>query len=1516
MRKLVSILVPFLIVLFLIGSSNQPLSTNSQKVTPAIENAIEPVQNDSSLTTSDNDINPLAKKETVFYGMADDPSVRNIVGYADYILCSHALWSSGATIRDNVRYLSDHGVKVILVSGWWDVFPFTGAGINGWEDMHWENVVYGMNATESVKYRIRQMMDEIGPEYVWGISIGEEEPVGDQSFPWAFITWYMNLFYDWIHEEYPGVNVLQWIQPVPFYLQQAHNLKADAIIYDNYNQNYTEIAGIASQLKTAYPTTPLLFMISSVEHTDPWFTCHPPTYTKRAVAAIAPYADIIGFWLTDDYGNEGWEIEHEGYKLAQRICNQIHIMDANTIYGNTEWFECGFGNDTVTDSLDNWYGSYWRDQPPDTDLLIETSTDNKVGDNSINLTCTDFGTHSFWWQYLGHDYGFPDWPGIPNSHPINMTDASRITFWVKGFGWENHPSAKARIYIEESNYPLGYPGNLTLPEITSYLADGQWHRVTIDLPLPPSSCYDWEGYCSQLRIEVDYSESVVSNTVSILFDGWVVESFDTGKAHGLSSINDYVAVINGTLYIGGNAYFESHFPQANAWYYQYSGTGDIEMLLNGTWTSPPDEGIPCRWNVSAIRLSNGSFEWFKVNAIPPIVDILYPLENSLLSGYIEVQVNATDESGIDRVEFSVDDVLLHVDSTYPYTFTWDTTTLLDGVHLLNVTAWSDDLKSNFHDIEVTIDNTQPSLTINTPEEAEEVTGSVSISALTNDLSGIASVEFFLDGLSLFTDYTSPYEYIWNTLSASDGVHNITCQAVDIARNVQFESCLVTVDNSGPLLSMHSVSVWGSSGCVAVNTSDPSGIKRVEFFLDDTLQFTDYAYPYEWLWSGMTIPDGNHIVLVHSYDTLNHSSTASSGLQIDNTLPTLSVSWTPSETILSSVVEFNAIANDINGIAYVEFYLHGALQYTDYLAPYGWTWDTRLVADGNHSLMVIATDSRGNSKYVFMNLVVDNTGPSVTVNSPTNGTVLPGPCSMTVTISVYDATGIDTVLLSYHDGTSWNIVSMVPSGSFFQATTSTFPHNTLLTFYVFANDTLGNEHTSGLYQCTILDMFGPVIGLPTLLPEVPTSFNVVTVSTSVSDDSDVDAVLLSYRVDFGSWINVTMILNSVYWANIPAMPTGSLVSYRIFASDSLGQWNSSPIYEYTVVSFDVLPPTILGSNWAPVTPDDSQSVTVSVNATDPSGVSFMILAYHDGSSWHNITMVLLSGQYAGNVPAQTYRTFVTLKVYACDGQGNWGVTPLGSYNVASSDLDGPEVLLLTWTPSVPTEEEDAVVYAVLSDASGISGVILCYGRGAALVNVTMTFNGTGYTAAIRAYPIGAQVDFCTYSCDNRNNWAVGEWSTYTVCASDITAPTIGSISWSPSAPLSNESIDVRITVSDENGITLVLLAYFDGIVWRNLTMTLISSGPPQYMARLPALGAAGTIQLWVLAWDSKGNLAYTEIMEIEVQQVPPIITTTTTSVITTPDTLVIAATGAIAYGLPIGIMIGLLPSLLRRRKRGG
>jgi hypothetical protein len=61
-----------------------------------------------------------------------------------------------------------------------------------------------------------------------------------------------------------------------------------------------------------------------------------------------------------------------------------------------------------------------------------------------------------------------------------------------------------------------------------------------------------------------------------------------------------------------------------------------------------------------------------LEAISPAVSISYPAGNSTISGLVVVTAEATDNMGVERVEFYVDDVLQATDSSSPYQFSWNT----------------------------------------------------------------------------------------------------------------------------------------------------------------------------------------------------------------------------------------------------------------------------------------------------------------------------------------------------------------------------------------------------------------------------------------------------------------------------------------------------------------------------------------------------------------------------------------------------------------------------------------------------------------------------------------------------------------------------------------------------------------------------------------------------------------------------------------------------------------------------
>jgi len=96
-----------------------------------------------------------------------------------------------------------------------------------------------------------------------------------------------------------------------------------------------------------------------------------------------------------------------------------------------------------------------------------------------------------------------------------------------------------------------------------------------------------------------------------------------------------------------------------------------------------------------------------------------------------------------------------------------------------------------------------------------------------------------------------------------------------------------------------------------------------------------------------------------------------------------------------------------------------------------------------------------------------------------------------------------------------------------------------------------------------ETIGPSIGVPVTTPSIPDNSSDVVVNVTVSDPSGVDTVILEYY-NGTHWTNITMIdTGSSYFATIPLLPNGTVVTYRIYANDTLGNISISPDYQYTV-----------------------------------------------------------------------------------------------------------------------------------------------------------------------------------------------------------------------------------------------------------------------------------------------------------------------------------------------------------------
>lgn len=75
-----------------------------------------------------------------------------------------------------------------------------------------------------------------------------------------------------------------------------------------------------------------------------------------------------------------------------------------------------------------------------------------------------------------------------------------------------------------------------------------------------------------------------------------------------------------------------------------------------------------------------------LDGVAPSATITAPANGATVSGTVSVTANASDNIGVDRVEFLLDGALSGSDASAPYTYAWNSTTASNGAHALQARA--------------------------------------------------------------------------------------------------------------------------------------------------------------------------------------------------------------------------------------------------------------------------------------------------------------------------------------------------------------------------------------------------------------------------------------------------------------------------------------------------------------------------------------------------------------------------------------------------------------------------------------------------------------------------------------------------------------------------------------------------------------------------------------------------------------------------------------------------------------
>lgn len=190
-------------------------------------------------------------------------------------------------------------------------------------------------------------------------------------------------------------------------------------------------------------------------------------------------------------------------------------------------------------------------------------------------------------------------------------------------------------------------------------------------------------------------------------------------------------------------------------------------------------------DTNCVPVENGDNCLVAGDTTPPTVNISSPAENTTVSGIVPINVDASDNTGVARVEFYINGELKTTDTTSPYSYSWDSKTVANQQATLKAVAYdtAEPGNSSADSLNVNVlngDTQAPTVPTNVTAQANAA-NKVTISwVASTDNIGVAGYWVTRNGTAI-AKVTSGVQYVDTTVLPST-VYGYRVMAFDAAGN--------------------------------------------------------------------------------------------------------------------------------------------------------------------------------------------------------------------------------------------------------------------------------------------------------------------------------------------------------------------------------------------------------------------------------------------------------------------------------------------------------------------------------------------------------------------------------------------------------------------------------------------------------------------------------------------------------------------------------------------------------------
>ena len=771
---------------------------------------------------------------------------------------------------------------------------------------------------------------------------------------------------------------------------------------------------------------------------------------------------------------------------------------------------------------------------------------------------------------------------------------------------------------------------------------------------------------------------------------------------------------------------------------------------------------------------------------------------------------------------------------------------------------------------VYVDDNPPVFTEFSPEGTIE-TADTTLSATFYDELEVMSVTFTVDdGEPMDADeIANNTSATLDVTGLADGSHTVVVTATDALGNVgsgQF-SFTVSLDLEPPVIAAFSPTgvVEMPDTTLAATFSDASMVTSVTFAVDggDAMEADAIADNTSATLAVTGLADGDHTVVVTATD--EHGNVGSAEYQFTVSLdlePPVITTVSPTGVVEMPDTTLAAAFSDASMVASVTFAVDGGDAMDAVIADDNTSATLAVtgLADGDHTVVVTATDEHGNvgsAEYQFT-VSLDLEAPVITTVSPTGVVEMP---DTTLAAAFSDASMVASVTFAVDGGDAMDAAISDDNTSATLAVTGLADGDH--TVVVTATDEHGNVG-SAEYQFTVsLDLESPVITTvsPTGVVEMPDT----TLAAAFSDASMVASV--TFAVDGGDAMDAVIADdNTSATLAVTGLADGDH-TVVVTATDEHGNVGSAE-YQFTV-SLDLEAPVI--TTVSPTGVVEMPDTTLAAAFSDASMVASVTFAVDGGDAMDAaISDDNTSATLAVTGLADGDHTVV---VTATDEHGNVGSAEY-QFTV-SLDLESP--VITTVSPTGVVEMPDTTLAAAFSDASMVASVTFSVDGGDAM-DAAISDDNTSATLAVTGLADGDHTVVVT-ATDEHGNVGSAEYQ-FTVSL-DLEAPVITTVS--PTGVVEMPDATLAATISDASMVTSVTFAVdggdaMDAAIADNTSATVAVTGLSD-----------GDHTVVVTATDEHGNVGSAEYhFTVSLDLEPPVITTVSpTGTVESADTTLAA-----------------------------